>query len=175
VYDNAVRGGGDTNCGAVFNDDAEGGAAVVEFPELLTEGLVDKRLNATLSNLFDLGLFDGAAAGDASANGRGWDNGWDMVDSDAHRQLNLEAARQSMVLLQNPTVTATAFATNAATTSSTAGATTTAADASASSSTSATSTAQRTLASSSPILPLTIGRSIAVVGYHYDASATLQV
>lgn len=128
----ALRGGDDTNCGSIFQDDDHSGImSLTTYPELLTEGIIDQRLRATLTTLFELGLFDGEAGGKA------FDYGWEEIDSAAHRALNLEAARQSIVLLQNPTYS--------------------------SSSTDADTDAQSVAAA--PILPLKPGTKVVVLGY----------
>jgi beta-glucosidase-like glycosyl hydrolase len=130
----ALRGGDDTNCGSIFQDEDHSGImSLTTYPELLTDGIIDQRLRATLTNLFELGLFDGEAGGKA------FDYGWEEIDSAAHRALNLEAARQSIVLLQNPTHS--------------------------SDSTDAEADAQSAAAAAAPILPLKPGTKVAVLGY----------
>ena len=43
----ALRGGGDSNCGGIFADDEQGVVAVNEaYPDLVLDGIVDKRLRA---------------------------------------------------------------------------------------------------------------------------------
>jgi len=87
-----VRAGCDSNCGDPYR--VSGMAAI-------QAGLVAEReLNASIRRLlrphFQLGLFDPPAGQPFTGYT------WDDVDTPEHRQLALEAARQSIVLLQNP-------------------------------------------------------------------------
>ncbi|WP_294392248.1 glycoside hydrolase family 3 C-terminal domain-containing protein [uncultured Sphingomonas sp.] len=85
----AVRGGTDLNCGTAF----------AALPEALAKGLVsqaevDTALTRALTARRDLGIAFGATSP--------WRNiRADQVDTPAHRALALEAARKSIVLLQN--------------------------------------------------------------------------
>lgn len=87
-----VRAGCDSNCGAPYR---QFGTQAIE------QGLVTEReLNASVRRLlrphFQIGLFD-------PVDGQPWAKyNWSHVATPQHQQLALEAARQSMVLLSNP-------------------------------------------------------------------------
>ncbi|WP_299553132.1 glycoside hydrolase family 3 C-terminal domain-containing protein [Seonamhaeicola sp.] len=86
----ALKSGININCGNAFN--------VLKSAldqGLITEALIDKRLEENLVTRFKLGLFDPVGSGpydslDAS-----------VVDSEAHRKIAREAAQKSIVLLKN--------------------------------------------------------------------------
>eukprot|EP01046_Picozoa_sp_COSAG06_P024163 COSAG06_NODE_1954_length_7985_cov_27.960817_5_plen_848_part_00 len=142
----ALRGGDDTNCGSIFSDDNHSGLmSLTTYPELISEGIIDQRLRATLTNLFELGLFDGKAGGNV------FDYNWEVIDSVEHRALNLEAARQSIVLLQNPTHSSDGGAAAAADATGPADGYTGAGAAAG--------------GGAAPILPLRAGTKVAVLGY----------
>ena len=87
-----VRAGCDSNCGGPYH---QFGATAI------AQGLVtEKELNASVRRLlrphFQLGLFD-------PVESQPWSHyGWSHVATPEHQQLALEAAHQSMILLQNP-------------------------------------------------------------------------
>ncbi|MEL0454707.1 glycoside hydrolase family 3 C-terminal domain-containing protein [Flavobacteriaceae bacterium SZ-1-7] len=86
----AVKRGISLNCGSVFN----------KLPETVKEGLItedeiDEKLALLLKTRFKLGLFDPKGSNP-------YDNiPFDVVNSQAHRNLSKEAAQKSIVLLKN--------------------------------------------------------------------------
>ena len=95
VHD-GVRAGCDQNCGTSYSN--HGVTAVKEGR--LTERQINTSVFRQLRTLFRLGLFD-AAEEDPYGH-----LGWDHVGTDGHRELALDGARQSIVLLQNGNGTA---------------------------------------------------------------------
>ena len=90
----ALRGGTDTNCGyASYRY-----SGMKAFDEQLTDTpLIDQSVRRTMKAIFQLGLFD-----PPDAPGQ-WTHGtFNDVGTTEHKQLALEAAQQSLVLLQNP-------------------------------------------------------------------------
>jgi beta-glucosidase len=92
----ALKAGTDNECTVRFGSHPEDYAKYQEAIKqgLLSEQDVDRALRRTLRVRFELGLFDPvdpAKAANASA----------VVDSAQHRQLALQVARESMVLLKN--------------------------------------------------------------------------
>ena len=89
-----LRGGADTNCGYASYH----WSGMQALDEQLTDtALIDQSVKRTMKAIFQLGLFD---APDAPGQ---WTHGtFNDVGTAAHKQLALEAAQQSMVLLQNP-------------------------------------------------------------------------
>ena len=92
----ALKAGTDSECTVRFGSHPEDYAKYQEAIRqgLLSEQDVDRALRRTLRVRFELGLFDPvdpAAAAGASA----------VIDSAQHRQLALQVARESMVLLKN--------------------------------------------------------------------------
>ena len=89
-----LRGGADTNCG--YASYAFSGMRAFE-EQLTTEPLIDQSVRRTMRAIFQLGLYD-----PSDAPGQ-WTSGtFNDVGTSAHKQLALEAAQQSLVLLQNP-------------------------------------------------------------------------
>ncbi len=87
----ALRGGTDIDSGSVYHDHLLAGVAAGHC----TMGDVRAALRRTLGLRFRLGLFD-------PINGQPyWHVPLDVVASDEHVRLNLDAARQSIVLLKN--------------------------------------------------------------------------
>ena len=88
-----ARAGCDSGCSGVYKD--FGMQAVAEG--LITEKEVNASLRRLLRPHFELGLFD-------PIEGQPYVHlGWEHVATPQHQQLALEAAQQSIVLLQNPT------------------------------------------------------------------------
>ncbi|KAI2511769.1 hypothetical protein MHU86_2663 [Fragilaria crotonensis] len=90
VHD-GIRAGCDQNCGGRYKK--YGLKAVLDGR--LTEMQIDTSVRRQLRTLFRLGLFDSA---DQDPYGH---IGWEHVGTDTHKQLALDGARQSIVLLQN--------------------------------------------------------------------------
>jgi len=86
----AINSGVDLNCGNIYPHLVE---AVKQG--LVTEETIDKRLKTLLSTRFKLGLFDPVEDNPYNAVSE------EVICSDEHAQLALEAARKSMVLLSN--------------------------------------------------------------------------
>lgn len=86
----ALRAGTDLECGAVY-----GSLPVAIAEGLATEADVDRALERVLLSRFRLGLFEPAGAVAYA------DIDMTVVDSPAHRDLALQASRESLVLLQN--------------------------------------------------------------------------
>jgi beta-D-xylosidase 4 len=90
-----LRGQADTNCG--YASYRFSGMSAFD-QQLIDVPLIDQSVRRTMKAIFQLGLFD-----PRDAPGQ-WTHGtFDDVGTAAHRQLALEAAQQSIVLLQNPT------------------------------------------------------------------------
>ena len=94
----AVRGGTDLNCGALYGEQLVG--AVTDG--LLKESELDQALTRIYSLAFELGVPDGAAP--ANPNPYAKLSAAD-VDTPAHRALALEAALQGIVMLKNDAAT----------------------------------------------------------------------
>ena len=99
-----VRAGCDSNCGDPYG--AFGAAAIKDG--LVTEQQLDASVRRLLRPMFQLGLFDPPAGQPFTGFN------WSHVGTAAHRQLALEGARQSLVLLQNGEGAAAATAATAA-------------------------------------------------------------
>lgn len=89
-----LRGGADTNCGYASYKFA-GMDAVHQ--QLIDNATIDQAAHRTLRAIFQLGLLD-----PADAPGQHTHYTFNDVGTAAHKQLALEAAQQSLVLLQNP-------------------------------------------------------------------------
>jgi beta-glucosidase len=86
----AVKAGCDLNCGGTYKE-----LVTAVRNGLLTERDIDRALARLLTARFRLGMFDPLAQVP-------WAQiPYSVVDSDAHRRLALEAARESIVLLKN--------------------------------------------------------------------------
>ena len=86
----AVLNGTDLECGKVFMSLTEG-----LKKGLITESELDKHLRYTLSGRFELGMFD-------PAESLPWANlGSEVISSEKNNDLATQAARESMVLLEN--------------------------------------------------------------------------
>ena len=129
---------------------------------LTTEAELEARITRSLSLLMDTGLFD------PLENQTFTKIGFDTINSNAAQFKNLEAARQGMVLLQNPATATTTAATAA---------TATAASLASSSSLSSSSAAAAAAAiAATPILPLVPGveaGGILLLGPHARTQKTL--
>ena len=90
----AVLNGTDLECGKVFMNLTEG-----LKQGLIKESDLDQHLRHTLTGRFELGMFD-------PADRLPWANlGSDVISSEEHDALATQAARESMVLLENKQVT----------------------------------------------------------------------
>ena len=146
----AVKAGCDYNCGTFYSS---------HLQDALDKGAVkkddiDKSAARLLKKGFQLGLFDPVEDVPYSGYGR------EQLDSAASRQLALEGATQSIVLLKNePVPTTPSVAANAV----------------------ATAKAQATagpngvqaVAAATPLLPLAAGTKVALIGPHFNASDDL--
>ena len=90
-----LRGGADTNCG--YSSYFFAGEIAVD-EGLVDEPTMDTAVHRAVRAIFQLGLFD-----PVDAPGQHTHYTFDDVGTAAHKQLALEAAQQSLVLLQNPT------------------------------------------------------------------------
>eukprot|EP01051_Picozoa_sp_SAG22_P006314 SAG22_NODE_407_length_10957_cov_5.081691_7_plen_463_part_00 len=130
-----VRAGCDSNCGGPYHE--FGMQAISEG--LVTEEMLDASVRRLLRPHFQLGLFD-------PAESQPWSHyDWSHVGTTEHQQLALEAARQSIVLVQNPPTAAVGGATAAA----------------------------AAAAAGSKVLPLAVGSKVVVAGPLWDGSGNM--
>jgi len=87
----ALKAGTDLNCGSVYCDALDGALAL----KLITEEDVDRSLRRLLRTRFKLGMFDGDQASPYARIPMS------VVNSEAHRELALKTATDSIVLLKN--------------------------------------------------------------------------
>ena len=141
-----VRAGCDSNCGDPYH---VSGAEAID-KGLVTEAMLNASVRRLLRPMFQLGLFD--PPGNQSYTHYNWSH----VGTAAHQQLALEAAQQSLVLLQNPAGRATMAEAVATETKTSGGGDGTPGSA------------------GKGILPLAKGRKVLVAGPLYDATTVLQ-